>query len=140
MTDAIKLASLGLSPTQLLSVGWEMIPFSFVADWVVDVGSWLRAWEPKPWILYLGSCVSVKTETTRISSGASVGMGYGTKPTQIPGATRCVVTQLDRTIETLTPPLAPPLTGEALSLSRQLDSMSLGWGMLSSFYSKFRRK
>lgn len=34
-------ASVGLSPSDILLTAWELVPFSFVFDWFVDVGTWL---------------------------------------------------------------------------------------------------
>lgn len=34
-------ASVGLSAGDVLSTAWELVPFSFVFDWFVDVGTWL---------------------------------------------------------------------------------------------------
>lgn len=34
-------ASVGLSPSDILLTAWELVPYSFVFDWFVDVGTWL---------------------------------------------------------------------------------------------------
>lgn len=43
---------------------WELVPFSFVVDWFVDVGGWISAWEPKPGVTDLGSCVTTVRKMT----------------------------------------------------------------------------
>lgn len=37
----ISLASLGV--TNPLSIGWELVPYSFVVDWALPIGSWLES-------------------------------------------------------------------------------------------------
>lgn len=49
------LKILGLRPSDLPATAWEIIPFSFVADWFTNTGEWLRAVTPNPGINILGS-------------------------------------------------------------------------------------
>lgn len=51
----ITLASLGITPNVL----WETMPFSFVVDWFLNVGTFLEAWAQTPGWQFLGG-----TETT----------------------------------------------------------------------------
>jgi len=44
--------TLGLD--EFLSSAWELVPFSFVLDWFVNVGTWLQAWSPTGQLLPLG--------------------------------------------------------------------------------------
>jgi hypothetical protein len=41
---------LGLSPSNLPSVAWELIPFSFVVDWFVNIGTYIKALRPHPFV------------------------------------------------------------------------------------------
>jgi hypothetical protein len=43
-----------------LVTGWELIPYSFVIDWFIDIGSWIRAVTPFSGARELGSMASVK--------------------------------------------------------------------------------
>lgn len=138
--DAIKLASLGLSPTQVVSLGWEKVPFSFVVDWGLDVSGWLRAWEPKPWIKYHGSCVSTKTDTVITVSDCRVAGNSSYWVRQKVPDCFCQKVQLIRVVKELTPPKTPPITREVLNLSRTLDSLSLGWGFVSSWLQNFNKR
>lgn len=135
--DAIKLASLGLSPTQLVSTVWELTPFSFIVDWGVNVGSWLRAWEPKPWIELLGSCVSTKTEVSLRNKDFSIHIGGPIVMAKGSVATR---TQLSRVVKVLTLPRAPVISQDVLNLSRTFDSLSLAWKPVSSYLTTFIKK
>lgn len=42
---------------------WELVPFSFMINWFVDVSTALAAWTPKIGVRELGSCVTTTTET-----------------------------------------------------------------------------
>lgn len=53
----------GIDP---LVTGWELIPYSFVIDWFLDVGTWIKAVSPFSGTSFLGSMASVKdTYTSR---------------------------------------------------------------------------
>jgi hypothetical protein len=41
---------------------WELIPFSFVADWFVNIGPYVRAITPKVGVHSLGSWTTTKDE------------------------------------------------------------------------------
>lgn len=67
----------GTSMSRIPVTGWELIPFSFVADWFVNIGPWIEAITPKAGIQVLGSWTTVDEEasTTRrtyISDGGYV--------------------------------------------------------------------
>lgn len=51
---------LGVHPTQYARVLWNAIPYSFVADWVVNVDRWLTARIQAPWLSYKGNYVTRK--------------------------------------------------------------------------------
>lgn len=51
---------LGLSGKGFLTVPWELIPYSFVVDWFVNVGDWLNASVPLLDVNNLGSALVVK--------------------------------------------------------------------------------
>lgn len=70
--------NLGLRPRDLLPSLWETIPYSFVADWFVNVGDWLQAVTPVPGITYLGHWVTSKCMTTNESRAV---VSYGGAPT-----------------------------------------------------------
>jgi hypothetical protein len=53
----------GLHLSNLPSSIWEAIPFSFVADWVINLGDWIRAVTPKAGVKILATGVTVKKRT-----------------------------------------------------------------------------
>jgi len=57
--------NIGFSTKGLLTVPWDLIPFSFVLDWFVSVGDYLKAFAPTPGYKTIGGCV---TTTREISS------------------------------------------------------------------------
>lgn len=65
-----------LEPTSILDrfgvsdvaeAAWDIIPFSFIVDWFLDVGSLIAAWTPEKGVQELASWVVV-TDTTQISN------------------------------------------------------------------------
>jgi hypothetical protein len=58
------LAYWGLHPSQFASVAWELVPYSFVADWFVNLGDWIRAISPTFNLTKLGGCTSQKASIT----------------------------------------------------------------------------
>lgn len=49
---------LGVHPYQWASVLWNGIPFSFVADWAINVDQWLKSIAMNPYKKLLGNCVT----------------------------------------------------------------------------------
>jgi len=57
--------ALGVDAGGLLAVPWEIVPFSFVADWFINVGSFLQALAPMLSKDPLGSWTTVRRRSTR---------------------------------------------------------------------------
>lgn len=55
---------LGLSVDQIPRTVWNIIPFSFVVDWFVNVDDFINAITPKVGVRHLGGCISVDRTTT----------------------------------------------------------------------------
>lgn len=51
---------LGMHPTQFTQIVWNALPWSFVADWVVNIDQWLTANMDVPWIRLRGNTVTHK--------------------------------------------------------------------------------
>lgn len=68
------LQQIGLSGKNLLTVGWELIPYSFVADWFGNIGDFLAASVPTPNIRHVGECLSTKRITTFVGKASFAGM------------------------------------------------------------------
>jgi hypothetical protein len=67
MQEALDLPStLGVDGAGLLSTPWELIPFSFVADWFINVGDFLGAMVPYLSKNPIGTWYTVKRTQTRV--------------------------------------------------------------------------
>lgn len=65
--------NIGFSTKGLLTLPWELIPYSFVVDWFANVSDYLNAIIPLPGLKQLGSCLV--TERTRSTVYSTVGTG-----------------------------------------------------------------
>jgi hypothetical protein len=126
------MLQLGIHPTQWVGLLWEKTLYSFVADWVLNVGGWLAAIQPKPNRTIRGNCVTLKqvkrmerTITKVTSSWSSVNPALAALPPPLDAgvATDSIV---HRTINVPLSP-TPPWQFSTLSWKRQLDSLALGW-------------
>lgn len=110
------LAKLGID--RPLSSGWELVPFSFMIDWFVNIGDLIRSWEPKPHITERASwCTTVVTTNSSIQLNSIVpreghgllwmGTYLGMEPINNPISTRTssVVTRVPNPTKPLTPVL-----------------------------------
>jgi hypothetical protein len=63
--------------TDLSQAAWELMPYSFVADWFIPVGKWLEAISPKLGIITLAEGYTVESTTEVKRSVASHSAGTG---------------------------------------------------------------
>lgn len=127
MIDAINLAVWGVSPTQLLSTGYELLKLSWVLDWFWNFGDWIRAMEPKPQLKIIDVCYSHKYEVTMHANDRGGSFSYYSNLPKVQGAYADFTRRyLCRTVETKTlqAPI-PRLKGKALSVKQTLDSIAL---------------
>lgn len=54
----------GFDSKGLFTLPWELVPYSFVADWFINVQDFLASLVPVPSVTTLGSCLTVNLETT----------------------------------------------------------------------------
>lgn len=130
MENAYLLAQLGLSPTQIGSLIYELTPFSFVLDWFLNLGDWIKSISPTPWLDVESNIVSVKTVELYTSSLRSASCTGVALPCEIRGNTPF---QFER--ETLVRKVQVPLPlspswrrNDILSLKQRLDGLALTFG------------
>lgn len=126
------LRSLGMHPSNIPAGMWELTTKSFVLDWFLLVGDWLRAITPDPSLKMLGACVSQKTQKVVDVTSTHISCSIGLDPT-IPVVMphwhwRSAV--LERRVGTAEVAM-PPFNPNFFKLSRVLDSLSMIWGSLT---------
>lgn len=79
---------------QVATSAWELVPFSFVADWFVDVGNKLAAFSPNAGVRKLASWVTVTETTSHVNSYVSSActLGSWTTNTETWGGTKQHIT------------------------------------------------
>jgi hypothetical protein len=111
---------------------WELVPYSFVFDWFVDVGGWLRTIQPRPTTEYLGNSVSQKCidetiinlDHAEISLTGKVGITVQSEGSYSEKRT-ALMRQTNREIPT--GPLVSPLF-DVENIQHVLDGVALGYG------------
>lgn len=81
---------LGLHWSQIPGIMWELVPFSFLVDRVVNIGQWLEIMRPKQEFVIQGSTLSYKDESESIFHAKEALLTYGSD-------TRTVIDILCRT-------------------------------------------
>lgn len=63
---------------------WELVPYSFVLDWFINMGDLIASWTPKPQFKVLGSWVTttVTTTYTTTMSGITISKPYNPSKTE----------------------------------------------------------
>lgn len=136
------LDSFGLRPRDLAVTAWELIPFSFVVDWFVNVGPWLQALSPVPGIDVRGHWITTVeniTTQTDCSKLIKVGQGYPSgDATGVGGSStlqRVRVTRQTAPAMTFTPIVRPT----TLSTINSLTAVALSAGSILNLCNTFRR-
>lgn len=124
--------SVGLGLDTLPATIWELVPFSFVADWFMGFGQWIDTIVPKPYIKILSNSSSVRSTRRLIDALEYVeinSLGRGIWPQQVKRAHSKrsftgVYTQYDRAVNEPIP-LVPLRTPGTLNLVHSVDSVAL---------------
>ena len=65
-------SNIGFTAKGLITLPWELLPYSFVADWFITFGDYLKAISPAPGYKSIGGCLvqerTIRTTHTAISS------------------------------------------------------------------------
>lgn len=132
----------GVNLHQLPVTGWELIPFSFVADWFVNIGPWIEAITPKAGVKILGEWTTVRNirssvRNSYISDGGTTGSG-AYKRSRVFSSNNQTVETLVSTSTNRSPGIevglafnVSPLSGD-IGKKRIVDLVALGKQILSS--------
>lgn len=118
-------AFFGTRASDMPKTAWDLLPFSFVADWATNVGDWLQAVTPAPGITPLGNwTTTVHERSIKFDPGVSE-YKYGTlyDPGTHAGSTFTSFTM--RRVRNASLPPTPSVTDIHLSLTRSLDATAL---------------
>lgn len=135
MSDHMRnLRDLGLYTEHLPAVLWEVTKLSFVVDWFLNMGDFLQAIEPNPWVRLLGGCTSEKTTVVRTvrQNGPATVSGYTklAKTLMTPEVSFTGRRLVRRTPIAL--PASPVFNVSTLSVKRAIDALALLWMGASS--------
>lgn len=89
--------NIGFTTKGLVTLPWELIPYSFVADWFVNLGDFLQAIVPLPGVNQLGSCLTTQRITTNVLSPISMNRATYNTLRQITGQSLSRITAKTRT-------------------------------------------
>lgn len=117
--------------TNPIALAWELIPYSFVADWFIPVSSYLSTLD-----VYLGKSFSFGTvskwyERTTKNQGTYVGISEPNRPSAYPaggmqpGSSERKVRVYRRDVLNFFPSQSLPTINVSLNTSRMLDAVSL---------------
>jgi hypothetical protein len=132
---------LGLRDQDIPVTVWELVPWSFVVDWFVNVGDWIQAVTPNPSVTVKGSWT-----TTIVRTRDEVGPIRATLYVGTPPATTyvSVADGGDFTSESVirisnpSLPLSPQLTSGPLSALHSVDGLALLVGSICKSLRTFR--
>lgn len=119
----------GFSAKGLLGVPWELTPYSFVVDWVANVGDLMYALIPSPGLRQLGQCVSVVEnylmEVTLTTESPWGGQSNWSVINQGPGSFSVNQVDKTRTVGQLVPGLVLKSDFKFDHLTRSMDAAAL---------------
>lgn len=116
----------GLRPRDLPGTFWECVPYSFVVDWFVGVGSWVEAVTPAPGVTPLASWVTtVKEAVVETAATLSYGPvnGYDTVQTW-PVSDLYTYKYINRDTGVVLPPM-PVRVINPVTRTQTVDALSL---------------
>lgn len=98
------LNNVGFSAKGLLTLPWELTPYSFVADWAFNVGDFIGAITPAFGWKALGSCLSVQRTVTNSYSAANTSLTSAAYTLDRPVSGSVLCTRVTKSRGPLTPP------------------------------------
>nr|UOL49014.1 MAG: hypothetical protein 1 [Leviviridae sp.] len=119
------VSSLGL--TNPLAIAWELVPYSFVVDWMWPIGDWLNALDAANGFVLRGGSVSVISKSKRIVSPLNrfPTIGNFTNVSNLCGEGLGRRVSLNRTVYSSSPLPLPPVPKNPVSLGHMANGLSL---------------
>ena len=118
----------GLQFRDIPSIAWELVPYSFVVDWFLNVGNWLEASFPRPGLSVLGSWRTTKEHVYSLNKIGKCTIFVGTAPatTLVAYGGRFIENDLVTVREiNVTNPSTPTFENIEFGFQRTLDAITL---------------
>jgi hypothetical protein len=125
----------GVDLRSLLLTGYEGVPYSFVLDWVYDVGGWMRTAIPSAEVRNLGHTLSFVSETIWKTEVSTACVSIYPNIYYPEAKVTSVSTNRNRSYRRLVnPPIpqSPVVQLDFSRLTRQADALSLAWQRATS--------
>lgn len=118
---------LRLGADSIIQTGWEIVPFSFVADWFISVGPWLEAMNLPPSISILGNWVTTRIDLDWGVTSSSVKMSVNSAPWIISGSGGTSNNTFRQSVRRCNQslPTTPPIKTSMVSVLHATDGISL---------------
>lgn len=127
---------LGLQARDVATTLWELTPYSFVVDWFVNVGDWLKAISPTVGRDILGCWVTSVYDATTVINGGELVYTVPASPTpyNVTGSVGSSTLTTNTVIRTANPSISTyPVSDErTLSLTHAADGVALLSGRIIS--------
>jgi hypothetical protein len=117
---------LGLTIDDIPTLLWEKVPLSFVSDWFLDTGIWLKAWKAKPQVTVLRALTSIK-QSCRCVRFEYTGLGGKVIPQFTQSELPLVGYDYLERVAAPTRSALPTVNPHVLNVFKQADSASLLW-------------
>jgi hypothetical protein len=120
-------SNIGFTAKGLLTLPWELLPYSFVADWFANIGDLIGALTPSFGYTQLGSCVvrrGVRIDTDVVGVNSPIPSGYSVT-TPLTGSCDRVWSYTTRTPGLVAPGLALKSDFRLTNLTRAADALAL---------------
>jgi len=119
----------GLNPRNIPSTIWELVPYSFVVDWFMNISGWLAVIMPNPAVSIRGNWVTTKLKSSEELELLKAEVYVSTAPATLytQGGGRCTETvdHLVREVNLPTPNTLPSLDLDFKSGTHLIDAAAL---------------
>lgn len=105
---------------------WELLPYSFVADWFINIGDWLGAFATQvPGLSMKGGVYTSLVVTERVVTETRLSFTGSGPVVTAPGGSRRIRLSFKRELFNPEQTILPPVTFNGLNLLRSMDAVAL---------------